>query len=249
MDWNDPAISTPSPVTMATFQVQMVEGSHLIFNGQSGGVNQPSGAWWCGASKTVLMAAWWNGKLIPSMIVQVPNGKGGYNCELTTEYTFCPFFDDKDCDGYSTASGDKQDCNDSNQLIHPGQIETTGDSVDYDCDGWADEPNWKYSVSGIGSGYTVQLVDGKSWVNGDFQTTYPMGLVSGSYVAKVAPDKAPLEYIVRYRLTTSDPWLWSTSKNGSTCTIHIPHQVTEEGKNSTIPFVVDPNYYCHFVKQ
>ncbi|MEK7655941.1 MAG: putative metal-binding motif-containing protein [Patescibacteria group bacterium] len=227
----------------------MAEGSDLIFNGRSGGVNQEGGEWWCNNStsiKTVLMAAWWNGKLLAGKIVPVQNPqKTGYNCKLTaTTVQSCPT-NDKDCDGSTVPN----DCDDANPLAYPGQVETTGDNVDYNCDNFPDMSDWQYAVSGIGSGYIVQLVDGKSWANGDFQTTYAMGLVSGSYVAKVSPTKAPTEYIVRYRWTSSDPWLWSTSQNGNSCIIHIPHLVTELGKNTVIPFTANPNYYCHFVKQ
>ena len=249
MHWGNPTLVSQSPVTIATFSVQMAEGSDLIFNGQSGG------AWWCDnptSIKTVLVQGLWNGGWLASKIVPVQNDqKTGYNCKLTAKAAgTCPS-NDQDCDGYTSNNVDpaQKDCNDASPLVHPGQVETTGDGVDYDCDGFADYPDWQYAVSGIGSGYIVQLVDGKSWANGDFQMTYAMGLVSGSYVAKVSPTKAPTEYIVRYRWSTNDPWLWSTSQNGNSCTIHIPHQVTELGKNTAIPFKALPSNYCHFVKQ
>ena len=115
----------------------MAEGSDLIFNGRSGGVNQEGG----GGGATIPhpsrrcswphggTGSWLAGKIVP---VQNPSeDRIQLQADRHHRAETCPT-NDKDCDGSTVPNGSAT--TPTTRWHYPGQVETTGDNVDYNCD-------------------------------------------------------------------------------------------------------------------
>ena len=64
----------------------------------------------------------------------IAGAPGSYSTSSGAAYVYQGTLD-ADGDGYYPGSGTADDCDDTDENIHPGATETTGDEVDYNCDG------------------------------------------------------------------------------------------------------------------
>jgi len=131
-EWITPAVTQNAQLFAAN--VVLNEGVKYVFNGQT-----DDGDWRCGGAgqKTVLIVAYWNGKSIP---LQVNIWGNGCNFEVIAKSVVCPA-NDQDCDGFFADDPvqSKKDCDDLVSMKFPGQIETTGDQFDANCNGAVDQ--------------------------------------------------------------------------------------------------------------
>ena len=101
--------------------------------------------------------------------------------------------------------------------------------------------------------YQVRLVDTNSWSNSlnDFSKVYTMSWngTTASYTASVGSWVAPTEYVVRYKMLSTDGWSWTPPNYGGSCTSPYTHQVKESYYNTVVAFTALANHQCHLVKQ
>jgi hypothetical protein len=72
-------------------------------------------------------------------------------------WPFIPDYVDDDADGFVAHSSGGLDCDDTNDSVHPNQVEIDGNLVDDDCDGWVDglfiaritEAGWTYDLNDV----------------------------------------------------------------------------------------------------
>ncbi|MBU1348808.1 hypothetical protein KJ781_01935 [Patescibacteria group bacterium] len=198
-----PNVTVPNVKTVQ-FDIQVEEGKVFVFNGQTDG-----GDWWVDSAQTfhVLIGAKWNGAWI-HMPVAEWNGVNSYNLMVVADDVACPT-DDEDCDGYSSSMEvpqNQRDCGGDDQLRRPNQLETWGDSIDYDCDGQADPLSWQYEVRNAASGLTMELVD---W-GGTSPVYYPMTYYPSisAYAVKLGSWFSPRNFNVRYWNVSHQAWDW-----------------------------------------
>jgi hypothetical protein len=234
---------------LATFDIQVEQGKEFVFNGQVDG-----GKWWAdnASAPTVLIGVSWNGQWIHLPQV-VSNGGSSWNLKVIAGPVSCPA-NDQDCDGYTAdnANSSLRDCNDTQPRIRPYQLETWGDTVDYNCNGSVDPPSLAYTVFGVGGqGWQVELIDGNSWSNqqNGFTKIYPMAYNQGTqgYTVTLGSWIAPTNYMVRYRLNANVGWAWDPQDLGN-CVAYLTHQVATVPGNQIVATVMEPTY-CHLVLQ
>ncbi|MEO5928023.1 MAG: hypothetical protein ABIO72_04860 [Patescibacteria group bacterium] len=253
---------TSIPTQNAKFfakNIMLNEGIDYTFNGTVDGTKS-----WCGRvngtdMRTVVIAATWNGKALQIWIVPNQSNTGCNFKVHTTSPASCPV-NDQDCDGYFTGVNVAQnvkDCDDTNPLHYPSQIESWGDTYDFNCDDHFDPSSWVYRMGGPSGKSSVQLVDGNSWdgslgVNGDFAKVYTMAWngSTGYYEASVGSWIAPTNYVERYKQNAGDAWSWDPQHIGNSCPMLFSHQVVDSYSPTVIGFdgpTAASN--CHFIKQ
>lgn len=239
----------------ALIQAQVAENASFVFNGLIDG-NTAKAHWFCqNNSATVLAVALFDGKVTAPVKPKSTNNAGQCNLEVIAKAGAFPVYD-ADGDGYFTnASGSLWDCDDANQMVHPNNLETFGDTANTDCKGGNDPDPYRYYTAGgwASSISTVQLIDESSWTSNDvYSKTYPMSWNAGEggYVADVTPALAPL--VFRVRAWINGAWVYSSWKTPqNTCTIvttvRVKNQVTGVAVDKTgslIPPVVLEDW-CH----
>ncbi len=249
----------------ARFEVDVAAGSTFVFNGLTN-VGQANASWWCvnNQQRTLIVGAFWNpdannvnSKYVPATVATDPNG-AGCNLKVVAAPAATPA-DDADGDGYkaNAAIQTDKDCDDLNPLAHPGQLETWGDEVDFDCKGQANPPLWKYTVSGglIVGKVRVQLVDANSWSNqlNYFATVRPMirNPAISAFQDIVGSWESPKNYAVRYKVNAADAnWLWTPYLWGGVCQSDgVTFQVSESEYGTVVPFTMTLADQCHLHKQ
>ena len=91
-----------------------------------------------------------------------------------SEWAWHADFEDDDADGFVDADGGGNDCDDDEAGAYPGGTDTTGDSIDGDCDGWTDGvirvrkdlEGWEWDVEELLQGSVDASVDFEGGTSG-----------------------------------------------------------------------------------
>ncbi|MFZ5478794.1 MAG: MopE-related protein [Myxococcota bacterium] len=95
------------------------------------------------------------------------------------QWTYRADFTDEDADGFVDADAGGNDCDDTDATAYPGGTDTSGDSVDGDCDGWIDGvirvredvTGWTYDLDDLGV-TTTTTYDFEVYADGTLLSTY-----------------------------------------------------------------------------
>jgi len=149
VQWGSPQADFTSSTSALSATMTVVKGSQLKSNGE---YDPSASAPWAhalcvvdpssptGARVTATVWATFNGSTtVPIVAKAHANNDGG--CDLWVTADAAPAgTDDADGDGFTAHNANLalRDCDDHNGAVHPGQVESWNDSIDYDCNGNVD---------------------------------------------------------------------------------------------------------------
>ncbi|MDP2312561.1 MAG: integrin alpha [Pseudomonadota bacterium] len=121
-----------------------------------------------------------NASGLPTLFASAPYDTVAYASEgAIYEWTYAPDFLDGDGDGFVSIYAGGNDCDDDQASAYPAGTDTSGDSLDGDCDGWVDgvvrvrddAEEWAWDLDAIGGGATDRY-DFESYAADDDIATY-----------------------------------------------------------------------------